>query len=430
MRVLVISTYFPNAAERLRAVFVHHLVSAMQRRCQVQVIAPVPYIPPLPPLPPSPAWLLALLQRPHWRAQRAIPAQENIGGIDVDHPRFLVVPKLGCCSGVSYFLGILRLLRRRAKEGGGGAVIVQVHCAYPDAVGVALAATLLGVPYVITAHGSDINVYAQRRTLRFQMRWALRHAAGVIAVSGALQAKIERLIDPGSGSSSVSSPGSSPGRAAVACIPCAAFDPQVFFPASRGAARAALGVGAQARLVVFVGQLVPIKGIGFLIEAWAELARRGQLGASDRLVIVGDGPCCCALERQALGAGLAGCVQFVAALSQTGVARWMAAASLLCLPSLDEGTPNVIVEALASGVPVVASGVGGIPDLICDGRNGFLVAPANSLALADAFERGFAQHWDALAIAASVAALTWPAIAERNGAFLQSILDDTHASVD
>lgn len=390
MHILTVSTYFPNASDPHRAVFVKNLVHAMRRGCQVDVIAPVPYAPPF-------------RFKPAWRDLRDIPALERIDGIDIVHPRFLVLPKLGWLSGFAYFLGILRVLRQH----GGGPTVVHAHCAYPDAVGVALAARCLRLPYIVTAHGSDINVYAESPALRFQIRWALRRAAGVIAVSGALEAKIVRLL------------GAAPGK--VVRIPCAAFDPRVFFPRLRAPARATLQVEPQARLVVFVGQLVPVKGVGFLISAWQALCSRNRPAAIDRLVILGDGPCRAGLERQMRAAGLAESVRFAGTLNQAEVANWMAAANLLCLPSLSEGTPNVIVEALASGVPVVASRVGGIPELIREDENGLLVAPADSVALAAALERGLAREWDAGAVAGSVAHLTWQAIAERNLDFLQSL---------
>lgn len=392
MHVLTVSTYFPNAADPQRAVFVKNLVRAMQQRCHVEVISPVPYAPPFD-------------IKPEWRDLRTIPAIESIDGIDVVHPRFIVLPRLGWLSGFGYFLGILPALRHQTNNG--RRIVVHAHCAYPDAVGVAIAASLLRLPYVVTAHGSDINVYAERPTLRFQIRWALRHAAGVISVSGALQAKIIRLLGVA--------------KTPVSFIPCAAFDPHIFCPRSRPEARATLKVDPHARLVVFAGQLVPVKGVEYLINAWAELRKRGRLGAMDCLVLLGDGPCRYSLERQIAGAGLAGSVQFAGTLNQIEVARWMTAASLLCLPSLNEGTPNVIVEALASGVPVVASHVGGVPDLIRQGENGLLVSPADSIALADALEWGLGRDWDAWAIADSVSNLTWQAIADRNCDFLRSV---------
>jgi teichuronic acid biosynthesis glycosyltransferase TuaC len=396
MRVLTITTFFPNAADPQRAVFVKNLVHAMRLRCRVDVISPVPYVPPLG-------------LRPEWRAQRAIPAHETIHGIDVAHPRFLVLPKLGWLSGIGYFLGVLAALRNWKRQlRPGDRPVVHAHCAYPDAVGVILAARLLGLPCVVTTHGSDINVYATRPLLRLQIRWALRNAAGVIAVSGGLQEKIVRLVGSGA--------------ARIRRIPCAGFDTRVFRPRDNSVQRNALGIGAEARVVVFVGQLVPIKGVEFLIQAWAALARAKKLGAEDRLILLGDGPLRNALAKQASDAGIADTVVFAGTVTQTEVACWVAAASLLCLPSRSEGTPNVVVEALASGVPVVASRVGGIPDLIRQGENGSLVPPADAAALERALEHVLAEKWDRQRIAHSVAHLTWRSIADRNVEFLRSAM--------
>lgn len=393
VQVLIVTTFFPNAAKPQRSVFVRNLVQAMKRHCDVEVIAPVPYAPPFG-------------IRPEWRVQKLIPSHETVDGIDVRHPRFAVVPKLGLFSGLSYFLGVVSTIRRHIKEG--NRPVVHVHCAYPDAVGVALAARLLKLPYVVTTHGSDINVYAEQSALRFQIRWALRHALGIVAVSAALENKIGRLL------------GNAKPR--IACIPCAAFNPQVFFPRPTTEARRSLEIAQEARVVIFVGLLVPIKGIRFLIDAWSELNRRGKLSETDRLVLLGDGPERDALERRISESGIAGKVLFAGTVDQTVVSKWMSAANLLCLPSLNEGTPNVIVEALASGIPVVASRVGGIPDLIRESENGALVAATDTMALAEALDRVLARNWDAQKIADSVAHLNWQAIAERNCEFIQSLL--------
>ncbi|TFW03108.1 glycosyltransferase family 4 protein, partial [Oxalobacteraceae bacterium OM1] len=322
MRVLCVTTFFPNAADPQRAVFVKNLVQAMRRRCAVDVISPVPYVPPLPPFG----------HKPEWRAQRAIPYRESIEGIEVRHPRFMVLPHLGWLSGVGYFFGVLRALRRWRRElPPQESGVVHAHCAYPDAVGVVLAARLLGLPCVVTAHGSDINVYAAKPALRFQIRWALRNAAGVIAVSGGLQDKIAGLLD------------GAPAR--LERVPCAGFDAALFQPQKPHGVRAQLGIPPQARLVVFVGLLVPIKGVEFLIEAWANLAAAGKLGSDDRLVLLGDGPLRAALTQAAAARGIADRVVFAGMVTQPEVARWITAANVLCLPSRNEGTPNVVVEA-------------------------------------------------------------------------------------
>ena len=282
--------------------------------------------------------------------------------------------------------------------------LIHAHCAYPDGVGVALAARLLGLPYAITAHGSDINVYSEQTMLRRQMRWALCGASGVVAVSAGLCDKIEQLTG---------------GLARVRMIPCAGFDPKLFRPNAAKASRSVLGIPTAGRLVVYVGQLVPIKGVTHLIAAWLELLRNSLVEEGDRLVIIGAGRERAALERQAAQAGA--CVQFVGEIPQIEVSTWLAAANLLCLASLNEGTPNVVIEALASGVPVVATRVGGVPDLIEEGVNGMLVPKADPSALATAIATALAHGWDKETIQRSVAQMTWAALALRNVQFLESI---------
>ncbi len=392
MYLLVVTSFFPNSVSPHRTVFVKNLVQAMKSLCMLRVVAPVPYAP-------------AIRRMPRWYAQSRIGRMEHVDGIEVSHPRYLVVPKLELLSGLSYFLGVAKLIWRSWRDR--GPHLIHAHCAYPDGVGVALAARLLRMPYAITVHGSDLNVYAARRTLRPQIRWALRGADGVIAVSRDLKAQVLRLT----------------GRPAdsVECIPCAGYDPSMFFPRSRADCRAALGLPVERRIVVFVGNLVPVKGVEFLVEAWSKLRRREWVNRGDQLIIIGEGICRPGLERQAREAGTGASVRFLGAIAQSDVSLWVAAANLLCLPSRSEGMPNVVVEALASGVPVVATRVGGVPELVADGMNGLLVPPASPDALADALAAAMSRDWDEDEICRSVAPLTWQALGARNIALLGSL---------
>ena len=117
-------------------------------------------------------------------------------------------------------------------------------------------------------------------------------------------------------------------------------------------------------------------------------------------------------------------------LANAEVADWIAVADVLCLASHSEGLPNVIVEALASGVPVVSSRVGGIPEIVVDGRNGLLVPPADPARLAAALSHAFDRTWDRAAICASVSHLTWKHLAERNLQVLRRVaMEASHAGV-
>lgn len=389
MHIVIVTTYYPNAVDPHRAVFVANLVREMQVHCTVSVVSPVPYAPPF-------KWLR---QR---YPQSQIPARETVRGVEVRHPRFLAVPRLGWLNGFTYALAVYGLLRHLARRN--GQFVLHAHCAYPDGVGVSWVARWLGLRYYITAHGSDINVYARRAGYQAQIAMALRRAAGVVAVSGDLETKIAGLI----GASDH-----------VRRIPCAGFFPDLFQVRSGATLRPAFELAAQARVVVFVGQLVAIKEVRFLIDAWARLAEQGTLAPSDRLLIAGEGPLRAELEERATAAKIAGSIRFLGGVPYARVGELLSCANVLCLPSRNEGTPNVVVEALASGVPVVASRVGGVPELVREGVNGFLVESGDVAALAARLRDAFEANWDRQAIRASVAHLTWAEIAARNCAFLQ-----------
>lgn len=150
--------------------------------------------------------------------------------------------------------------------------------------------------------------------------------------------------------------------------------------------RFAKGGAPEKGLVLHVGRLVAKKGTALLIDAFAKvLARRPEA----RLVIIGDGPLRPALERRAAGLGLGGSVRFLGARPPEEVADWMRCAWLLAAPSVTaadgdrEGLPTVVVEAAASGLPVVGTRHSGIPEAVEDGRSGFLIEEGDGGALAE-----------------------------------------------
>jgi glycosyltransferase involved in cell wall biosynthesis len=399
LRVVVLTTFFPSPRDPFRTPFLRNLVDAMDGDCEQELVIPVPRRPPLGP----------------WRDAQPVPASESYAGWTLAHPRYLAVPGLHWLSGLTYFLGVWRSLR--ALERRHGRFVLHAHCAYPDVVGAALAARMLDLPLVATAHGSDINISGRQRLLRPQIRWALRAARRVIAVSAPLARAVAELT------------GLPADR--IECIPCAGYSPAVFHPrdaGERAALRLRLDVAADARLVLFVGHLVPVKALDVLLRAWSMLLKDSSVGAHIRLVLIGEGTERDTLEQQARDLGIADRVAFLGPKPQPEVADWIAAADLLTLPSHNEGSPNVVVEALASGTPVVATRVGGVPDLVDDGANGLLVPAGDAPALAAALAAALDRRWDPARIAASIAHLTWPALGRRNHDVLEAVaMEAAHA---
>jgi teichuronic acid biosynthesis glycosyltransferase TuaC len=391
LRIAAVSTFYPNPSAPYRTLFVRHLVQALAAQADVRMLAPIPYAPPWP-------------ARRRWRSLRAVPCEREDGPLRVGHPRYLVIPKVDAFSGLSYSRAILPWLRRMRSER--PIDVLHAHCAYPDGVGVALAARTLGIPLVVTAHGSDLNLDAGRRTLRSQIRWALGRAAHVIAVSDDLRNKALRVAPEV--------------QARISCIPCAGVDAAVFHRGDRLAARHELSLQPGSRIALFVGNLVPIKAPDVLLASWRLLLGASAVGDADRLILIGDGELRQQLSAAIRADELRGTVLLLGALPQQQVATWMRAASVLCLSSHQEGMPNVVIESLSCGLPVVATAVGGIPDLVKPPLNGCLAAPGDARQFAQAIAEAFGRNWDADQIAATAAGYNWQDLATRNLEVLRS----------
>jgi glycosyltransferase involved in cell wall biosynthesis len=200
-------------------------------------------------------------------------------------------------------------------------------------------------------------------------------------------------------------------------------------------ARAPAPAGADAPLrLLFVGRLVPEKGVLVLLWALAALRERGlQVDA----VLVGDGPYRDQLEREAHRLGVAGQLTFTGALTGAAIAPQYRDADVFCLPSFAEGLPVVLMEAMASGVPVVATAIAGVRELVHDGESGLLVSPGRADELAGALavmlaepalaagmaetgrrhvEREFDSDRNALALAELFGEITGTVLDQRHGA--------------
>ncbi len=373
MRVLVITKIFPNSVERASSPFNRRQFAELSRLCDVEVLATIPWFPGA-----------SALRR--WSAAgrlTQVPAEERIDGVRVLHPRYAFLPKIGHgIAGPLYAASLATtVLRYRNRDD-----VVLGAWAYPDGFAAVAAAQMLGVPCVVKLHGSDMNVVARMPGPRRALKWALPRASRVVAVSKPLA---ERAIELGV----------APER--VDLVPNG-IDRDVFRPADRAEARQRLGLEQAGKLVLYVGHLKETKGVFDLLHAFRRVTAQRP---DARLVLVGGGPgtaACHALARQ-LGVA----VTFAGEQPHESVPRWFAAAGVLALPSWNEGMPNVVVEALACGRPVVASAVGGIPDVV-KGDAGALVTPRDPQGLADALLQVLSRPHDANAISAALERPDWP----------------------
>jgi len=376
LRVLAITKIFPNAAEPLAAPFNRQQFSALREHCDLSILATIPWFPG--------AALLAKWSSAGRLAR--VPRRERIHGMDVSHPRTLFLPKLAMATwGPLYAASIAPAIAPYRKK----VDLVFGTWAYPDGFASVIAARMLGVPCVVKLHGSDINLIAKEPGPRRMTSWALPQAARVVAVSRALA---DEVVAMGVERERVS-------------IVMNGVDSELFKPGDRNAARAELGL-PDGPLAVYVGNLKPEKGVLDLGAAWGSVLRHLP---NATLVVVGDGPQ--HDELSALTNAHGERVRLIPRQPLERVPAYMAAADILVLPSHHEGTPNVVLEALASGRRVVATSVGGVPDLITSHTLGALVPPHDPDALADALVLALREPYDAIEVARLGARGGWAASA-------------------
>lgn len=250
---------------------------------------------------------------------------------------------------------------------------------YPDGYAALKIAKALAVPVVAMSIGSDINRIGDPLTA-MHTRTVLHGADCLVTVSGDLRNKAVAM-------------GASPEKTRAIVNGC---DLSVFHVRDRLAARRKLGIDPAAEAVIYIGRMDVKKGLRELVEAAVRLRpKRANL----HVYLVGEGPDRLAIESAIKANNAASYIHALPGCAFDDVAVWMAAADLVTLPSYMEGCPNVVLEALASGRPVVATNVGGIPEIMSD-ECGRLVPLRNSGSLAQALASVLDSPWDAKAISA------------------------------
>jgi glycosyltransferase involved in cell wall biosynthesis len=364
MKVLILTNLFPTPWDPRRGTFNRQQFERLGERHEVDVLTSVEF-------------------RERMGGRQG---ETRVSGVREDWFTFYHPPGFGRFLNALCFFACVMWQRGREIRAARYDVLLA-SWAFPDAVAGAWIARLLGIPYVVKVHGSDLNVQAESRLRRPQIRQALRGAGGVVAVSRALA---ERAVSLGAHAETVETLYNG-------------VDTRVFHRGDRAAARLRLGIAPEVPLVLYVGNLKATKGCHDLIEAFPQLVRHHR---DARLVFVGNGTSRANLEDRAASLCCATAVHFEGALDHAATADWFRAADILCLPSHNEGVPNVVLEAMACGTPIVATHVGGIPEVVPE-HAGILVPPHQPHELGTALIEAFERHFDATAIASHAATFRW-----------------------
>lgn len=370
MKLLFVSNLYPDATEPQRGLYNARLVRHLGELCEVRVVSP------------RPAWPLCPGPR---RAARAEDAR-----FAPCFPPGWYLPKIGSRFNPALMAASLRpILRRLRREWPFDLALAS--WVYPDGCAVARLAGELGFPFGAVAQGTDVHQYLAHPIRRRLIVDALNRARVVIARSG----ELSRLLREA---------GVDAGRLRVIYN---GVDTTVFQPGDRLAARRQLGWPAAGAVVLFVGNLLPIKNPLLAVAAVGELKARKPPGA--RLVMVGDGPLRDRVSQTAREQGVE--VVLPGAKPAAEVALCLQAADVLCVSSDNEGLPNVLLEALACGLPVAATRVGGIPEILTSPEAGRLAPPGDAAALAEAIAQVLAEAPSPAAVSRSAERFSWPSTA-------------------
>jgi len=357
MNLLTFTSLYPNAVNPGHGVFVENrlvqLVAA--GHTSAVVVAPVPWFP----------WTHPRFGR--YAAFARVPRNEERHGLQVLHPRYPTIPGLGALvAPLAMALGA-RSTIARLIAGGARFDAIDAHYFFPDGVAAALLARWFHLPLVITARGSDINQIAHHPVARRAIVWAAGVADRIITVSRALRDGVVAL-------------GADAGRTVVLRN---GVDATRFRPVDRDAARSRYQVDGSRKTVVAVGRLHPLKGFDLVIDAIATLP-------GVQLLIAGSGGERDALLARAAEHGVSDRVRLIGQQSHDDLAALYSCADVLVLASSHEGWPNVLLEAMACGTPVVATDVGGTAEIVMAPEAGLIIEQRTANAIAAALQTLFA----------------------------------------
>jgi teichuronic acid biosynthesis glycosyltransferase TuaC len=388
MKILTFSTLYPNAESPGHGIFVEtrlrHLLENFSR-VSTKVLAPVPWFP------------FKSTRFGAYGKFARVTQSETRHGISIAHPRYLQLPKIGMTS-APYLLATasLPVLKKIIREGF-DFDIIDAHYYFPDGVAAAMLGKELNKPVVVTARGSDINLIPNFATPRKMIINAARDVAASITVSEGLRARMIEL-------------GTEPDKIHVLRN---GVDLKLFHPVDRENERAKLGW--RTKILLSVGNLLELKGHHLIIEALRNLP-------GYRLVIVGNGPEQKSLRECCRAFAVADRVDFVPGIPQDQLRIYYGAADALILASSREGWANVLLESMACGTPVIATTVGGNPEVVASPEAGVLLPERAPNAIAAGVETLFRHYPDRNATRRYAEKFDWLDISKRQMALFDSIL--------
>lgn len=327
MQILLFSSLYPNSSNPQHGIFVEQRLKKLLEFAgdiKVVVISPVP---------------LNLIGGCKKNRYKKIVQHEIYNDVEVFRPIFFTLPIIGrYINPISMFLTSINLLRR-IKSSIDKPDLIDAHYYFPDGIAALLLGKIIKAPVVITARGSDINYFPKYFTARRYIQWAIQQSAATITVSNALR---NRVLEVG-------------GPACKVTTLHNGVDLNIFDIKDKISAKEKIHINS--KLLLTVGNLVKEKRHNLIIMALCYLPEY-------TLAVVGEGPLENSLKLTAIKHNVQDRVIFLGRKSQQELVEYYNAADCSVLASSREGLPNVLLESLACGTPLVASQIGGVPEIM------------------------------------------------------------------
>ncbi len=375
MKTLFVSNLFPDASCPIWGLDNAIILQYLQRRHEVRVVATR-----------FDAWIA--------RSTNKLRAREQDLTLSPSYLSIPYIPRVGDRVNPQLYRNRLRNHLTKLRE---EYPFDRLLCAwlFPDGWAIKEVANELQIPFALIAQGSDVHQYLENPFRRERIVETANRSLGVITRSADLGERLKKAgVHPN--------------------IPQTVYngvDHTLFFPGEKAASRKSLSLPEHSVIILYVGNLLPIKQPELIIRAFANFVRQDKLSEA-RLIMFGDGPLRTRLERLCNELSIDQNVQILGQAPPETIAGYMRAADFLTLASLNEGVPNVILESLASGLPVVAPAVGGIPEILHDSALGIVAPLSREDDLVQAWKQQLNKKVDSNRVAESAQQFTWERAAE------------------
>jgi glycosyltransferase involved in cell wall biosynthesis len=340
IKVLVITHTFPTKYNPVAAIFLLNQLKSLEKFCDIRVIFPYAYVPNI------------KFLNPYYRFSK-IPEYEKVHGIDVFHPKYIMIPRiLFKLRLLNYYLAIESLFsylsaKKTVKNflNEWNPDIIHLHGSLSESLLVNWIKKGFKKPLLVTVYGEDVTRYSKQFPSSLLVKNTFKNADAIISQSEFLKKEIGRL-------------GIKNKRFFI--IPMGALI-EKFKPKGKNIARARLNLPQDKKIILFVGHLFARKGVEYLIKALKQVSKKEK---KVLCCIIGSGHLELQLKKLASDLGLNQNVKFLGQKKHSQIPQFMNACDIFVLPSLNEGLPVVLCEALACGKPVVATNVAGTPELV------------------------------------------------------------------